>query len=381
MLRMAVFLAVVIAVCQAVAQTISFAPVELYSAGFSPTHVLAADLNADGYPELIVNNNTTASNGLGSLIVLTNDGTGHFGLPMGYGPRDGAAQAAGDLDGDGDLDIVVGTSLHGNYWYENDGNGILTQHSLPSTGMRPVDAALLDYDQDGNLDIGFVTYRGDFEYSRNEGGAIFEKFNRRRLFYGDYVESWPTAINAVDLDGDALPEFVFASHASRTFVRLDWNGHHFRPTVMHNVGRVDSVAYGELDGKPGIDAVFTHDAGNVGSPSPGVWIDGNDGAGALSVSARIRRDLPELISPQAVAIADFDQDGLAEIAISDSFFSQGLQVASRTPDGSWHGVWHVNLGGNGYFLTTADLNKDGKPDVVAANGSGGGVAVLMNTTP
>ena len=92
--------------------------------------------------------------GLVKLRVLLGDGAGGFtpGLTLtAAGPLGGAA--AGDLDGDGDLDIVLAVRDLGSVHVIEASGGTLTQHStLPVGGdLRGVDLA--DFDGDGALDI------------------------------------------------------------------------------------------------------------------------------------------------------------------------------------------------------------------------------------
>ncbi len=378
MLRMTAFLAAAIAVGRAAAQMISFAPVELYDAGFAPGSLRVADLNGDGYPDIIVNEQQPIGTG-GRVGVLLNNGDGTFAPRVTYGTGGEAKLAVGDLDGDGDLDVVAAGSFGKTFWYENDGTSVLTEHMLPDRTTAAVGIALLDYDRDGRLDIGVLSTTADFEYSHNDGGT-FSSFSRRKLFDADYVESWPRALDAVDLDGDGVPEFVAASHASRTFIRLEWNGRHFNPHVLHNLGRLDYVAYGEIDGHKGLDAAYLHGAFNANSPSDGIWIACGDGTGSVSVCGRIRAAL-QVENPEAIAIADFDRDGRADLVVSDTAFVLQVVIATR-PSGTddWEPVLRPMIGGAARSLTTADVDLDGRMDIIAVDANVG-VAVLRNTTP
>ncbi len=317
------------------AQTISFAPAALYDAGYCPFGLHVADMNGDGYLDIVVSDGVAAPLGLGQVVMLFNKGDGTFGTPIGNGPTTGAILAVGDLDGDGDQDVAA-FSLRSTDWYENDGQGNLVQRALPDANVTGhfgiVGAALLDIDDNGTLDIGLLTGAATFELSSNFGGGVFGGFQSRKLFDVG-VFDWPTAIDAVDLDGDGHQEFVVSSHSPRSFIRLDWNGHRLNPVVLHDVGRIQKVAWGELDGHPGTDALFTHRAANPGSPGRGVWIDCNDGIGGLTNCQQLRQTL-DVGSAEAVAVGDLDQDGSTRLSSRMEHFRKRLSSAPETTMGT-----------------------------------------------
>jgi Ca2+-binding RTX toxin-like protein len=91
----------------------------LYTPAASASDVTTADVNGDGLADLIV-----ADFGGGSVKVLLNDGTGHFGAAASYAAGSSPfGVAAGDLDGDGKADLVVGNLGGGVTVLMNDGTG------------------------------------------------------------------------------------------------------------------------------------------------------------------------------------------------------------------------------------------------------------------
>ncbi|MFK7893051.1 MAG: FG-GAP repeat domain-containing protein [Granulosicoccus sp.] len=125
----------------------------------------AGDINADGHVDLIVGN-------LGQNRALLNNGHGFFTdetasiLP----PLEDSTRKVvlGDADGDGDLDLLVGNSRgEQNRLYLNDGTGVFTdatQASLPFDESTSTDVDLFDFNGDGALDI-FLTNVGDFVFN------------------------------------------------------------------------------------------------------------------------------------------------------------------------------------------------------------------------
>jgi len=124
-----------------------------------PTHcindVRAADLDGDGNLDLV-----TANLGTGTLSVFPGNGDGTFGKDtLLDGGKYNAFLAVADLDKDGDLDIAV------SHWAAdttavllNKGNGDFAPRKDYKTAMRNYGLAIFDADGDGNLDIVTANY-------------------------------------------------------------------------------------------------------------------------------------------------------------------------------------------------------------------------------
>ncbi|MGH9441184.1 MAG: FG-GAP-like repeat-containing protein [Thermoanaerobaculia bacterium] len=131
--------------------------------------VAAADLNADGLPDLVVATKT-------SLVLLVNKGEGKFEraaggdlakLPAGFVPR---CVAIADLDNDGFSDILVGGE-EGLIVYRNAGLETFTWWPIaPRIAERVDEIAAVDFDGDGDLDVALSTSRGP-RLLENEGGS------------------------------------------------------------------------------------------------------------------------------------------------------------------------------------------------------------------
>jgi cysteine-rich repeat protein len=134
-------------------------------------NLLAADVNDDqltdiavlrGSQECFSENGCAAHPTLGEVNVYTGNGDGTLEDPDSYvNGMNPAAIVTGDLDADGDLDLLVAyDSFLFATFLSNDGNGAFEQSTPFRTGFSVSGLATADFDEDGVLDIA-VTLAGD----------------------------------------------------------------------------------------------------------------------------------------------------------------------------------------------------------------------------
>jgi FG-GAP-like repeat len=143
-----------------------------YDDGGLLQYVAAGDVNGDGKLD-IVDTNQNFSNSTENTGVLLGDGTGNFGPPIDSVSGASGAPALGDLNKDGKLDVVAG---NGEYLYVMLGNG--TGGFTVTTGFRAPGlhffSTIADFNQDGNPDVGVLdTYYNAVGVSFGNGtGAL-----------------------------------------------------------------------------------------------------------------------------------------------------------------------------------------------------------------
>jgi hypothetical protein len=190
----------------------TFGEAKSLPAGSSPLRVIAADLNGDGDPDLATTNRLEL-NGTASVSVFLNRG-GTFSAARNFAVGQAPASLiAGDLDGDGPLDLVA-TNPAGSeisiLMGRGDGTfGERTRMRLPS----PFQAALGDLDGDLDLDIAVSRVASPNEVS--PGGVasvLWNHGNRVHRHAGDFpLGSSPGSIAIADVTGDGDPEIVAAA--------------------------------------------------------------------------------------------------------------------------------------------------------------------------
>ncbi len=153
--------------------------------------------------------------------IYFNDGHGNFRRAEGALPdlyANGGTVAPGDYDGDGDLDLFVGSRVvareYGrtppSYLLENDGTGRftdVTQEAAPvlaEAGMVS-DAVWTDYNGDDRLDLVVVGEWMPVSVFENRGGRLVEQTDAAGL---GGTSGWWNTVAAVDLDGDGDEDLV-----------------------------------------------------------------------------------------------------------------------------------------------------------------------------
>ncbi|HEY5720972.1 MAG TPA: FG-GAP-like repeat-containing protein [Allosphingosinicella sp.] len=227
----------------------------------SPTF---ADLDGDGDLDAIV------GEGYAAIRIFANDNGDFVRVPDAANPFDGlsvddvARPAVVDLDGDGDLDLVVGGSYGALQYFENDG-GAFTER----TGLdNPFSSILVDYaaapafvDLDGDSDLDLVVgeYGGTVHAFENVGGAFTELVGPDNPF--DSILAYGGTPAFVDLDGDGDLDLVLGGVYGDLRAFANDEGSFTELTGADNpfdgifTGYFSAPAFVDLDGDGDLDLV------------------------------------------------------------------------------------------------------------------------------
>ncbi len=276
------------------------------SAGFYASSLAIADLNHDGYPDVMLANTRGAE-------VLLGDGSGGFGAPAIVSNGGVTALATGDFNGDGNADLAVIQSASAALSVLlGDGAGGFMLAQQVSPGGQPRSVRVGDFDQDGNTDLAVANdLDSDIVILRGDGKGSFQALPHA------VVTTLENTFCVGDVNNDGVPDLLVAEEASLNVFLADGHGS-FRGEILYPAG----------------------------------------------------------VQPGAITTADFDRDGRPDVAVTN-YLEDRVSVLLGDGSGGLGPPRSFAVGQNPIDLIAADLNRDGIPDLVVASLSASAITVLL----
>jgi hypothetical protein len=362
----------------ALSASAGFITAPTYPVGISPVSLAVGDFNGDGIPDLAVANaGDHPANGTVTILLGRGDGTFQSGQIYAAGEFP-TSLAVGDFNGDGVPDLAVAD--RGDYPNNGTvsvllgrGDGTFQTGQAFTAGQSCSSVAVGDSNGDGVLDL-VVTNRliegGQVTVLLGKGDGTFEA-----------AQSYPAgrsaqAVAVGDFNGDGIPDLAVAnfeptaSYIGTVSVLLGNGNGSFNAPHRYAVGLdPTAVAVGDFNGDGVLDlAVATSEAE---SGTVVIWVGRGDGTFQFAGS------LPAGAGPVGVSLGDFNGDGKQDIVVTNYYQGNpprnpgprisGVRVYLGNGDGTFQGalVYKSDLGTKA--VTVADFNGDGVPDLAIAN--------------
>jgi hypothetical protein len=351
-----------------------------------PNDILLVDLDGDGKPDLV-------SGGVGTddSIVYLFRNTSANGF-LSFAPTQSILarsipeyMAAGDLDGDGKPDLVIGDAS-----FENGHLSIFRNTSTAgsiSFGARTDYSAysisriqLSDIDGDGKPDIIATTGAG---YSNI---AIFQNTSSQgAISFGPpiYLNSPQSGLVMVikDLDQDGKPDLAILNGPYLSFFRNTSTPGFVVLTDVLDMpvagSQLFGIAAGDLNADGKIDLVIT----DAGSNADSVYLYPNTGRpGTISFGPRTALAATYDKGAWAATINDMDGDGSPDLVVTNFYGSSISIFRNTTSSGNFSFDPHVDYPISEYpwAAKTGDLDGDGRPDMVINDQGQNSLAIFRN---
>ncbi|MES2791685.1 MAG: FG-GAP-like repeat-containing protein [Planctomycetota bacterium] len=361
----------------------NFSAATQYSVGDGPRGVVTADVNGDGHLDMVVANSLS-----NNISVRFGDGFGTFGAVVNYSAGGKKAKqtttvAVGDVDGDGDLDIVVTNRKTNNVSVLlNNGAGVFGAATLYDTGVKnsgkfPTSVKLGDMDNDGDLDIVTANSNtgknGSISILLGNGAGSFGAANVTKT-----LGRRPRDLVLFDTNGDGNLDVVATNLLSKNVVVLNGNGAGgLAGPVSYAVGATpNSIIEGDFNGDGILDVAVT----SLVTPEIGILLGTGAAVGPVFQPNRPIR-YPATKLDISINTADINGDGNLDLLISnrnDNTLSYML--------GNGNGTFDARVDfkvGNTIFrepvsIAIGDFNGDGAIDLMVANAGSDDVSVLLH---
>ncbi|MGI8687687.1 MAG: FG-GAP repeat domain-containing protein, partial [Thermomicrobiales bacterium] len=343
---------------------------------FKPyTSVAIAEIDGDTKPDVLVSG--TESDGVVDVLHGNGDGTFTYSMAtdrliVGSNPN---GVAIADLNGDGKPDfLVANTDDNTTSVFFGNGSGGFTRVSptppIPGPGTSGFQSvAVADFNGDGKLDLAVTYGSGNLSILLGDGHGNFTPTMASPITINGSTNIAVTG----DFNGDHKADLALLLPGGDLYVLLGNGDGTFNAPVVTSAPSGtfwNTLAVGDLNGDGKADLALGDFVHNTVTPLIGA------GNGTFTVGAPITVGT----TPADVEIADLNGDNKADIVVTNAtdntvtvLLSNGGSPVTFTPaPGS-----PISVGMKPQQVVIADLNGDGKKDLVVANVNDGTVSVLL----
>ncbi|MBI3464535.1 MAG: VCBS repeat-containing protein, partial [Planctomycetes bacterium] len=354
-----------------------------------PSAVAVGDLNGDGALDIVTR--TSASNGFDDayVTVLLGNGDGTFDFLARYGVDAGPSYVAlADITEDQVLDIIVGRDRAdeggGTLALQGGGDGRMIGYLSPFTHGTLL--AMLDVTGEGKLDF-VSTFSDTQEDGELHYLSVLPTSGGPFITY-TLLHARPVAATAGDYNGDGIPDLVVATEPDDVqqdiVVSSDpgegiaslligiGEGYFLDEEVIPVFGETASdIDALDADGDGDLDFVMTQPSRDrlmvILGDDNGEFIDTGTSGGALAEVGS---------ASESVILADVNRDGAPDI-VAANYWGGFVSVLLGNEDGTFGAATNFNVDQTPLSLAWGDVDDDGDVDIVTANYGPNTASVLL----
>jgi len=339
-----------------------------FATGNAPSYVAVADFNGDGRADIAVVNQQDQT-----ISILLGQQGGAFApqtaYPVGkslYGLE------TGDFNHDGKADLVVVDGFSNCVWILlGNGDGTFSQPVQYAVGHAPTGVEVGDFDNDGTMDLAVVNSycvlggcaQGTVSILLGNGNGTFQPSTEYAVGNG------PFGVSATDFNGDGKGDLAITNTSSDTISILLGNGDGtFQTHVDYpSPGQPVGIAAADFNGDKAPDLVITHQ----GAPWTLTLLLGN-GDGTFPPETQIATNYATYV----VEAGDVNHDGKMDLAITN-VASGGAVLFIGNGNGTFQAPQISTTGTYPVGLMMRDMNGDNNADLVVANQQSNSITILL----
>ena len=330
----------------------AFAPPVKYETDESPSALAIADFDADGNLDLAI---TCGLISVESLHIRYGLGDGSFGPANFITAKFNVDVVATDIDGDADTDLLVATWANKLQVIRNDGGRAFSLLATIPVGYDTVSLCCGDLDGDGELDVVAPHPAiGDVAVLRGLGDGAFEQQTTQPYWTGG-----PKNMRLVDTGNDGLLDVVTINESGQSIVIVVLRGlagGGFAPPVASLTSKHGTaLSMGDVDGDGFVDAAIA----SANENSVQIYLGAGDGSFVAG------QDLPV---PDAAGCLLVDLDGDTDLDLATVLRnSDAVRLYRKSGAGAFSLIVTKSVGDYPTGLGAGDLNGDGNTDLVVVH--------------
>ncbi|WP_258098294.1 T9SS type A sorting domain-containing protein [Marinoscillum pacificum] len=346
-------------------------------------YIRSIDYDNDGDLDILQTGGTNST----ELKVLINDGSGTFEAQVIKTYTQSIEIETGDLDNDGDEDMLVYSYNMAYEIFENQSGSFTDPVTTTISGGILRLADIVDVDGDGLNDIVTAVYNpsnivwarneGDFSFAANEVLIPQTEYNAKRINYFEILD--------IDNDND-LDAFVITDGTGSTdllYMTINNTTDTVTTTISPSSFSSDYF-FGDLNADDHIDIAFSTVYGG-GSPRGEIHVQLNDQTN--SFSSTIIKSYPLVdgtvpLNCNSLEAVDFDGDNDFDLVVGETsyqsagitrlFINDGAGSFTENPNRMIGNLMRYNQAGTGIYTTqveSGDYNDDGLDDLLILSGA------------